>query len=245
MAKQKLKRFAEFSGYEHTFDFAYELKGKWREQVFKNDHPLILELGCGKGEYTVALAKEFPEKNVIGIDIKSNRMWVGASKAKEEGMKNVAFMRAIMHRIHELFEENEVDEIWITFPDPFVRIRSAKHRLTHTRFLRLYQKILKPGGVINFKTDSDELFSFTMNMLSRLEIEPMATEWDVHGNPHAEPILKQVRTYYENLFMQKGKRIKFTRFTLDEFTDRAAEAFESWYESERIKLVAEGKSTGI
>lgn len=245
MAKQKLKRFAEFAGYDHTFDFAYDLKGKWRNEVFKNDNPLILELGCGKGEYTVALAKEFPEKNFTGIDIKSNRMWVGATKAKEQGLTNVAFMRTIMHRIHEMFEPGEVDEIWITFPDPFVRIRSAKHRLTHTRFLRLYKQILKPGGIINFKTDSDELFSFTMNMLEHLQITPLVVEYNVHANPGAEPLLRDVRTHYENLFMARGKTIKFTRFSLHDLTEERAKAFEDWYEAERLKLVAEGKSTGI
>jgi tRNA (guanine-N7-)-methyltransferase len=245
MAKQKLKRFAEFSAFEHTYDFAYHLKGKWREEVFKNNNPIVLELGCGKGEYTVALATEFPDKNFIGIDIKSNRMWVGAKKAMEANRNNVAFMRALMHKIEELFAANEVDEIWITFPDPFVRIRSAKHRLTHTRFLRLYQRILKPGGVINFKTDSDELFAFTQNMLTHLHITPQVTDYDVHANPQAEPMLKQVRTYYENLFMAKGKKIKFTRFTLDELTEQHAAAFEAWFEQERLKLVEAGKSTGI
>lgn len=245
MAKQKLKRFREFSEFDHTFDFAYDLKGQWRSKVFKNNNPIVLELGCGKGEYTVALANEFRDKNFIGIDIKSNRMWVGASKAMEQQLNNVAFMRAIMHRINELFDAGEVDEIWITFPDPFVRIRSAKHRLTHTRFLRLYKQILKPGGIINFKTDSDELFSFTMNMLGKLHINPLVTETDVHANPLAEPLLKNVRTHYENLFMKKGKTIKFTRFSLDGLTEERAKAFEDWYEEERLKLVAEGKSLGI
>lgn len=245
MAKQKLKRFKEFSEYGHTFDFAYDMKGKWHSDVFKNNNPIVLELGCGKGEYTVALAKEFPGKNFIGIDIKSNRMWVGASKAIEQNLSNVVFMRAIMHRINELFDASEVDEVWITFPDPFVRARSAKHRLTHSRFLRLYKQILKPGGVINFKTDSDELFSFTINMLEHLHIKPLVVETDVHANADAEPLLKNVRTHYENLFMKKGKTIKFTRFKLDELEEEHAKQFEDWFESERLKLVAEGKSTGI
>lgn len=245
MAKQKLKRFAEFSAYQHTFDFPYHLKGKWHAEVFKNNNPIVLELGCGKGEYTVALAHEYPEKNFIGVDIKSNRMWVGAKKALEQNKTNVCFMRALMHKISELFDAGEVDEIWITFPDPFVRIRSAKHRLTHTRFLRLYKQLLKPGGLVNFKTDSDELFAFTQNMLTHLHITPLVTDYDVHANPHAEPMLKEVRTYYENLFMGKGKKIKFTRFTLDQLTEEKAAAFEAWFEQERQKLVEAGKSTGI
>lgn len=245
MAKQKLKRFKEFSEFGHTYDFPYHLKGKWHSEVFNNNNPIVLELGCGKGEYTVALAQEFPGKNFIGIDIKSNRMWVGATKAIAQKLDNVKFMRIVMHRISELFEKDEVDEIWITFPDPFVRIRSAKHRLTHTRFLRLYKQILKPGGLINFKTDSDELFAFTMNMLQHLHIKPQVIETNVHENPAAEPLLKNVRTHYENLFMEKGKTIKFTRFTLDELAEEHAKAFEDWYEAERLKLVEQGKSTGI
>lgn len=245
MAKQKLKRFAEFTKFPHTFDFPYQLKGKWGSEVFNNTNPIVLELGCGKGEYTVALAEAYPDKNFIGVDIKSNRMWVGANKALEKGMNNVAFMRAIMHRINELFDAGEVDEIWITFPDPFIRMRSAKHRLTHTRFLRLYRQILKLGGDINFKTDSDELFAFTQNMLQHLQITPQVVEFDVHANPTAEPMLKNVRTYYENLFMAKGKTIKFTRFTLDYFAEEKAQQFEAWFEQERLKLVTEGKSTGI
>ncbi|TAE89925.1 MAG: tRNA (guanosine(46)-N7)-methyltransferase TrmB [Bacteroidetes bacterium] len=245
MAKQKLKRFAEFSGFPHTFDFPYHFKGKWGSEVFKNTNPIVLELGCGKGEYTIALAEVYPDKNFIGIDIKSNRMWVGANTALEKGMNNVVFMRALMHRIHELFDKEEIGEIWITFPDPFVRMRSAKHRLTHSRFLRLYRQILKLGGSINFKTDSDELFAFTLNMLQHLQITPEVIEFDVHANTTAEPLLKNVRTYYENLFMAKGKTIKFTRFTLDNFTEERALQFETWFEQERLKLVAEGKSTGI
>jgi tRNA (guanine-N7-)-methyltransferase len=150
-----------------------------------------------------------------------------------------------MHRINELFAVGEVNEIWITFPDPFVRIRSAKHRLTHTRFLRLYQQILKPEGIINFKTDSDELFAFTQNMLTHLNITPMVVDYDVHANPKADPMLKNVRTYYENLFMGKGKKIKFTQFKLNQLTELSAKAFEDWFETERLKLVEEGLSTGI
>lgn len=238
MAKQKLKRFAEFSSFTHTFDFPYELRGKWKQDVFRNDHPLVLELGCGKGEYTVALAREYPDKNFTGIDIKSNRMWKGAGVALEDGLKNATFMRALMHRITELYAPGEVDEIWITFPDPFPRARSAKHRLTHTRYLRFYKEILKPGGLINFKTDSDELFTFTMDMLERLGITPLNTFWNVHQDADAPGYLKNIRTYYENLFMKKGKAIKYVQFSLDDFTEEKAVAFEEWMEVERQKEIA-------
>jgi len=245
MAKQKLKRFAEFAQYGHTYDFPYHLKGNWHKEVFKNNNPIVLELGCGKGEYTVELAKQFPNKNFIGIDIKSNRMWVGANKALDENLTNVIFMRALMHRINELFEKNEIEEIWITFPDPFIRIRSAKHRLTHPRFLVLYQQILKPQGCINFKTDSDELFAFTLNMLQKIEIKPNLVLNNVHQNQDADWWLKDIRTYYENLFMAKGKTIKFTQFCIDELNQDRIAKFNNWFEAERLKLMAAGKSTGI
>ena len=160
-------------------------------------------------------------------------------------MSNVGFMRTLMDRISELFAPGEVSDIWITFPDPFLRHRSAKHRLTHTRFLRLYKQILKPGGVINFKTDSDELFAFTQNMLQYLDITPEIVEYNVHANPEAEPMLKNVRTHYENLFLKKGKTIKFTRFKLDNLQDEKAVGFEAWFENERLKMIAEGKSMGL
>ncbi|MBW7844684.1 MAG: tRNA (guanosine(46)-N7)-methyltransferase TrmB [Bacteroidia bacterium] len=245
MAKQKLKRFAEFATMPNTFDFAHQLKGKWNTEVFKNNNPIVLELGCGKGEYTLALAHLYPNKNFIGIDIKSNRMWVGAKKALEQNQMNIAFLRIVLHKIHEFFEAGEVSEIWITFPDPFVRIRSAKHRLTHPRFLQLYKQILHPEGLINFKTDSDELFSFTQIMLSKIGIEPILVETDVHGNPNAEPLLKNVRTYYENLFSAKGKKIKFMKFSLLNLSTDHITKFEEWFEAERKKLVALGHSTGI
>lgn len=245
MAKQKLKRFAEFSSWDNCFDFPYEIKGKWNKDVFKNSHPIVLELGCGKGEYTVALAKRYPDKNYLGVDIKSNRMWVGAKMAKEENLTHIAFMRAIMHKIDTIIGEGEADEIWITFPDPFLRSKSAKHRLTHTRFLRLYKKILKPGGTIHLKTDSDDLFTFTVNMLQHLGIKPIALEEDVHGNPDAPEILKEVKTYYERLFMNKGSTIKYISFNLSSFSEEQAVVFEEWFEQERLRRVALGLSTGL
>ena len=170
MPKYKLKRFKEFSEFTNTFDFAYEMKGKWKSEFFKNSNPLVLELGCGKGEYSVALAKYYPEKNFIGIDLKSNRMWRGAGIALEENLQNVGFMRAVIDKITELFDENEVDEIWITFPDPFPRLRHEKHRLTAPKFLERYRQILKPDGIVNFKTDDDDLFQYTLNTLNELKI---------------------------------------------------------------------------
>ncbi len=215
MSKDKLRRFAEFKAFSNTFDFAYEMKGKWKQQYFKNENPLVLELGCGKGEYTVALAREYHNKNFIGIDLKSNRMWKGAGIAMEEKLPNVAFMRAIVNKITELFDAHEVDEIWITFPDPYPKKKHAKHRLTASNFLTLYKTILKKEGVINFKTDDTDLFQFTLDTLQELQIKPLDTNWDVHGNSNSHPHLREIKTHYEKLFMGRGRTIKFTKFNLN------------------------------
>ena len=158
MPKDKLRRFAEYALFANTFDFAYDMKGRWKLDYFKNENPLVLELGCGKGEYTVALAKQNPHKNFIGIDLKSNRMWKGAGIALEENLTNVAFMRGVIEKITEFFSADEVDEIWITFPDPYPKDRHEKHRLTHPRFLKVYQEVLPENGLINFMLLLDKLF---------------------------------------------------------------------------------------
>jgi tRNA (guanine-N7-)-methyltransferase len=214
MPKKKLQRFAEFKEFDKTFDFPYELKGKWKQEVFKNDHPLVLELGCGKGEYTVALGKHYPEKNFIGIDIKSNRMWRGALTAKEQGITNAGFIRMIINKIAEVFDKAEVDEIWITFPDPFPKDRHAKHRLTSPNFIKLYREVLKPGGIINFKTDDTPLFEYSLEVLKELNIEPQEVNWDVHNNQDSHPHLREIRTYYEHKFSAQGRTIKYLRYTL-------------------------------
>ncbi len=214
MAKRKLQQFAEFKTFDNTYDFPYDLKGKWKQDVFKNDHPLVLELGCGKGEYTVALSKHYPEKNFIGIDIKSNRMWRGALTTKEEGIANAAFIRMIINNIAEVFDEGEVDEIWITFPDPFPKDRHAKHRLTSPKFIELYKKVLKPGGTVNFKTDDTPLFEYSLEILNELNIQPAEVNWDVHNNQDSHAHLRDIRTYYENKFSAQGRTIKYVRYTL-------------------------------
>jgi tRNA (guanine-N7-)-methyltransferase len=213
MPKDKLRRFAEFKEFTNAFDFAYEMKGKWKSDFFKNDHPLVVELGCGKGEYTVALARQYPDKNFVGIDLKSNRMWKGAGIALTENLQNVAFMRAIIDKITELFDVGEIDEIWITFPDPFPKDRHVKHRLTSPGFLERYKQILKPYGVINFKTDDTDLFQYTLDTLKELSIKPTEVNWDVHGNEDSHPHLRDIKTHYETLFMGRGRTIKYTKFT--------------------------------
>jgi tRNA (guanine-N7-)-methyltransferase len=212
MAKRKLQQFAEYTSFPNTFDFAREMKGKWNAEYFKNNHPITIELGCGKGEYSVALAQAFPERNYIGIDIKSNRMWRGAKTAIENNLTNVAFMRASIHLIEEFFDNNEVSEIWITFPDPFPKDKHDKHRLTHPRFLERYKKIIKPDTIINFKTDDDGLFQFTIETLEQQKIKPLQVILDVHHSDEADEYLKNIKTYYEKLFSGRGRTIKFLKF---------------------------------
>lgn len=212
MAKRKLQQFAEFKALDNTFDFPYDLKGKWKQDVFKNNNPLVLELGCGKGEYTVALGKQFPEKNFIGIDIKSNRMWRGALTAKEQGITNAFFIRMIINNLATVFDIAEVDEIWITFPDPFPKDRHAKHRLTSPGFITLYKQVLKPGGIINFKTDDTPLFEYSLEVLKELNITPDEVNWDVHGNGDSQEYLRDIRTYYEQKFSAQGRTIKYLRY---------------------------------
>ncbi len=229
MGKDKLRRFAEFKTFANTFDFPYELKGKWCREVFKNEYPIVLELGCGKGEYTVALGRKFTQKNFIGIDIKSNRMWKGAGIAASEGLTNVAFMRIVIDKIGDFFDKEEVSEIWITFPDPFPRGRHAKHRLTHPRFLKMYKNILARNGAVHLKTDDDDLFGFTTQLLPDIGISPLVTDWNEHENPDAQPHLKSIMTYYEQLFMARGRTIKYTRFTLEDYDEQKAVEWEKAY----------------
>lgn len=233
MGKDKLRRFAEYKEFPNTFDFAYDLKGKWHAEVFKNSNPIVLELGCGKGEYTVALGRAYPDKNFLGLDLRSNRMWKGAGIAMEEKLTNVAFLRMVIHKIAEVFEPGEVSEIWITFPDPFPKPRHAKHRLTHPRFLKLYKGIINPGGTIHFKTDDTDLFEFTIDMLPQIGIQPLVTDWDVHHNPDANPHLKNITTYYEKLFMGKGRTIKYTQFKLDGLDETLVALFVKQFDEER------------
>lgn len=214
MGKDKLRRFAEFNSFENCFDFPRHLKGKWHTDYFKNNHPIVLELGCGKGEYTVALSEAFPEKNFIGIDLKSNRMWVGAKKALEGERKNVAFIRMVIEKLAEHFEQDEVSEIWITFPDPFPKDRHEKHRLTHTRFLNIYKALINPEGVLHFKTDDDALFDYTCELFEQLRIKPILIDRDVHNSEVVDSYVKNIHTHYENLFSAKGRKIKYLSFKL-------------------------------
>jgi tRNA (guanine-N7-)-methyltransferase len=214
--KDKLRKFAEYKLLPNCFEFPFQLKSNWKSTVFKNNNPLVLELGCGKGEYTVALSGAFPEKNFIGIDVKSNRMWKGAKIAQELARTNVAFCRLIIEKIEEVFDANEVDEIWITFPDPFPKDRHEKYRLTGIQFLKRYQQVLKPGGIIHFKTDDDQLFEYTVALLSELQIPLLFIERNVYHSNTVDAYVKDIRTHYEKLFAAQGRTIKYLSFQFPE-----------------------------
>lgn len=197
---------------------SYYLKGNWHRKFFKNNNPIVLELGCGKGEYSVGLAKAFPDKNFIGIDIKGARFWFGAKEAVESGLQNIAFLRTQIELLEYFFDENEVDEIWITFPDPQMKYRRTKHRLTNPEFLSKFKKILKPEGVIHLKTDSEFLHGYTLGLLQGSGHEILTAHHDIYGAPEYDPgtpLLRDIQTYYEQLFSAKGKTITYLKFNLN------------------------------
>ena len=216
MAKNKLTKFAEMASYENVFHSPYEklreegfsLKGKWHT-YFKNDNPIILELGCGKGEYTVALARKFPSKNFIGIDIKGARMWSGATQARAEQLNNVAFLRSHIELIDNFFSENEVSEIWITFPDP--QMKKTNKRLTSTRFMQEYSRMLKSEGVIHLKTDSSFLYSYTKEMIEANNLQVLFDTEDLYNSNPEDKILT-IQTFYEQQWLERGLNIKYIKF---------------------------------
>lgn len=212
MAQKKLKRFGEIKTFSNVLEYPENMKGKWNE-FFKNENPIILELACGKGEYTTGLAELYPGKNFIGVDIKGNRIWVGARYAINNGLGNVAFLRTQIDKINQYFSAKEVEEIWITFPDPQLRLSKAKKRLTHPKFLRLYQQILKPGGKIHLKTDSPDLYNFTKLVI---EIYNLTILTDIDNVFQQENILQElkIKTHYENLDIAKSNRIFYVCFSL-------------------------------
>lgn len=222
--KNKLARFAENKILPNVIQPTREealkgfpLKGKWREEVFKNDNPIVLELGCGKGEYTVGLAKAFPNKNFVGIDIKGARFWFGAKEAVNDGLNNAVFLRTQIELVDYFFGENEVDEIWITFPDPQIKYKRTKHRLTHPDFFERYRKFLKPDGTIHLKTDSEFLHGYTLGLLQGLGYEIISAHHDIYGAPEYDPktpLLREIKTYYEGLFSAKGKTITYIKFRI-------------------------------
>ena len=225
MGKDKLRKFAENltfecfvqPAFEEMFRTNHPLKGNWRKDFFHNDNPIILELGCGKGEYTVALAERNPDKNFIGVDIKGARIWRGAKTATERKMGNVGFLRARIEFITSLFAEGEIDESWITFPDPQLRTKRAKKRLTAPVFLEHYAKLLKKDGWINLKTDSQHLFAYTSAVIEQFGLECEVANNDIYGSGYADEVLS-VKTAYEQMYLDRGLPITYTRFQLGERT---------------------------
>jgi len=219
-SKNKLKRFKEnetFSNViqptrEEITNKEFHLKGKWAKEFFKNDLPIVLELGCGKGEYSVGLAKMYPEKNFLGIDIKGARFWRGAKTAVEEEMNNVGFLRTQIELIDLIFAENEVDEIWITFPDPQIKYKRTKHRLTNTEFLQKYKKILKSDGVVNLKTDSEFMHGYTLGLLHGEGHEILHANHDVYKNEYSPEEVIGIQTFYENQYLEENKKITYIKF---------------------------------
>ena len=214
MGQKKLQRFAELETFSNVLQFPLDIEGRWKE-VFGNGHPITLELACGKGEYTVGLAKMFPQRNFIGVDLKGNRIWVGARKALAASLKNVAFLRTQIELIDKYFEREEVSDIWITFPAPQLRSSKAKKRLTHPRFLRLYRKILRPNGCIHLKTDSPELFHFTRLVADQYESKVVDMREDVYANASLPEELK-IKTHYESLDIAGHNKVHYISFTLPE-----------------------------
>lgn len=214
MAQKKLKRFSEIKTFSNVLEYPENMKGKWND-FFKNENPLVLELACGKGEYTIGLAGLYPDRNFIGVDIKGNRLWVGAKSALENKLKNVAFLRTQIDKINQYFIAKEVDEIWITFPDPQLRLSKAKKRLTHPKFLRLYQHILKPKGKIHLKTDSPILYQFTKTVIDLYNLTVITDIDNIYKQENLSPELK-IKTHYENLDIAKSNSVFYLCFILPE-----------------------------
>jgi tRNA (guanine-N7-)-methyltransferase len=214
MAQKKLKRFAEVRTFPNVLEYPLDMKGKWAS-FFENEHPIALELACGKGEYAIGLGRRFHSRNFIGIDLKGNRIWVGAKLALQENLHNVAFIRSQIDKITNYFNAGEIDEIWITFPDPQLRISKSKKRLTHPRFLRLYQQVLKPGGMIHLKTDSPDLYDFTKSVIRLYGLTLVADKNDVHSEEKVSETLA-IKTHYESLDIAKSNRIHYLQFLLPE-----------------------------
>jgi tRNA (guanine-N7-)-methyltransferase len=221
-SKNKLKRFKENETFTNVVQPSREeltadnfsLKENWRLKFFKNNKSIVLELGCGKGEYTVNLAKKYPDRNFIGVDIKGARFWRGAKTALEENLKNVGFLRTQIELIDLCFAENEVDEIWITFPDPQIKYKRTKHRLTNSAFLDRYRSILKPDGVIHLKTDSEFTHGYTLGLLHGMKEEIEYAHHDIYGSHGTHDEITTIQTFYEMGYLEEGKKITYLRFKL-------------------------------
>ena len=221
MGKNKLSKFADMESFENVFQYPFSrlqeegfpLKGKWAKEYFKNDNPIVLELGCGKGEYAVGLAKLFPHKNFIGLDIKGARMWTGAKEAAESNMTNVAFIRSHIELVKSFFEKGEVAEIWITFPDP--QMKKQNKRMTSTRFMRLYLDILSTDNCIHLKTDSPFMYQYTKEMVALNQLNILNNTDDLYNDPvFKDNDILNIKTFYEQQWIARGKDIKYLTWTV-------------------------------
>ena len=221
-SKNKLRRFKENETFANVIqptrdelvESNFALKGQWRNAVFKNNNPLVLELGCGKGEYSVALAQRYPNKNFIGIDIKGARFWRGAKTAIEENIPNVAFLRTQIELIDHAFAEHEVDEIWITFPDPQIKYKRTKHRMTNAEFLERYKIILTTEGVVNLKTDSEFMHGYTLGLLHGAGHEVLYANHNVYKQEGSPEEVTSIQTFYESQYLEQDKPITYIRFKI-------------------------------
>lgn len=212
MGQKKLHRFAELATFPNVFQYPENMAGNWH-RFFNNNYPITLELACGKGEYALGLSRRYPSRNFIGVDLKGNRLWVGARQALKENLSNVAFLRTQIDRIAEYFSQDEIEEIWLTFPDPQLRISRIRKRLTHPKFLRFYQQFLVPGGYIHLKTDSPDLYNFTLQVIQLYGLESISEIPDLYAEPDIDPVLK-IRTHYESLDIAGTNRIHYIQFRL-------------------------------
>jgi tRNA (guanine-N7-)-methyltransferase len=229
MGKDKLKRFEEMKNFKNVFQcFNYiaalavdfqgneiSTKGIWHTNFFKNTHPITLELACGKGEYTVELARRYPERNFIGIDIKGARIHKGAKDALAENLTNVAFLRTKIQLLDSFFAKDEVSEIWITFCDPFPKEKHEKHRLTAPNFLELYRKVSVPNAIVHLKHDSEEFFDYTVDVVKNHGLEILSLEKDIYTQGASDSVLTDLQTHYEKSHLQKGKKINYLKFKLN------------------------------
>ena len=248
MGKGKLAKFADMATYENVFQYPYSvvehvpfpMKGHWHEQYFHNQNPIVLELGCGKGEYAVGLAKLYPDVNFIGVDIKGARMWTGATQAVNESIRNVAFLRTNIEIIDRFFAEDEVSEIWLTFSDP--QMKNPRKRLTSTYFLERYRRFLIDGGIINLKTDSNFLFTYTRLMVEKNRLPVLFATENLYAEK-IEMVAREIQTYYESMWIARGLDIRYMKFCLPrlgELTEPDVEIelddYRSYHRSKRSSL---------